>query len=208
MLPVTSVFFSLPSSVTLTIVSQLQILSQPKWRCSVMCFWPVFGLVWWRGRCSGGDTVPAFLNPSRHKKQWRWFSSWCLPSQNSITPIGRPVCKGAFTRVPQVDQRSWINQSEPCKQFLSTEVINGVDGWTSWRWQTFVQRRWFTLGDSPQITRLCLVSLRMVLLLIIIRKTVLETSLNDFYTFLELHLSIQLTMCLMHLMCYVSLSTA
>jgi len=35
---------------------------------------------------------------------------------------------GAFTRVPQVDQRGCINQSEPCKQFLSTEVINGVDG--------------------------------------------------------------------------------
>jgi hypothetical protein len=88
--------------------------------------------------------------------------------------------KGAFTRVPQVDQRGWINQSEPCKQFLSTEVINGVDGSTSWRWPTFVQRRWFTLGDSPQITRLCLVSLCRVLLLIITRKTVLETSLNDF----------------------------
>ena len=80
------------------------------------------------------------------------------------------LSKGAFTRVPQVDQRGWINQSEPCKQFLSTEVINGVDGWTSWRWPTFVQRRWFTLGDSPQITRLCFVSLCMVLLLIIIRK--------------------------------------
>jgi len=30
--------------------------------------------------------------------------------------------KGAFTRVPQGDQCGWINQSEPCKQFLSTEV--------------------------------------------------------------------------------------
>ena len=55
---------------------------------------------------------------------------------------------------PQVDQRGWINQSELCKQCLSTEVINGVDGWTRWRWPTFVQRRWFTLGDSPQITRI------------------------------------------------------
>ena len=109
--------------------------------------------------------------------------------------------KGAFTRIPQVDQRGWIYQSEPCKQFISTEVINGVDGWTSWRWPTFVQHRWFTLGESPQITRLCLLSLCMVLFLIIIRKTVLETSLNDFYTYLDLHLSIQLTMCLMHLTC-------
>jgi hypothetical protein len=33
------------------------------------------------------------------------------------------------------------------------------------------------------------------------RKTVLETFLNDFYTYLDLHLSIQLTMCLMHLIC-------
>ena len=47
-------------------------------------------------------------------------------------------CKGAFTRVPQVDQHGWINQSELCKQFISTEVINGVDGWTSRRWPTFV----------------------------------------------------------------------
>ena len=62
--------------------------------------------------------------------------------------------KGAFTGVPQVDLHGWINQSEPCKQFLSTEVINAVDGWTSWRWPTFVQRRRFTLGDSPQITRI------------------------------------------------------
>jgi len=53
-----------------------------------------------------------------------------------------------------------------------------------------------------------LVSLCMDLLLIIIRKTVLETSLNDFYTYLDLHLSIQLTMCLMHPMYHVSLSTA
>jgi hypothetical protein len=45
------------------------------------------------------------------------------------------------------------------------------------------------------------------LLLIIIRQTVLETSLNDLYTYLDLHLSIQLTMCSMHLICYVSLST-
>jgi len=52
------------------------------------------------------------------------------------------------------DQRGWINQGEPCKLFLSTEVINGVDGWTSWRWPTFVQRRRFTLGDSPQIARI------------------------------------------------------
>ena len=37
------------------------------------------------------------------------------------------MTKGAFTRVPQVDQRVCINQSEPCKQFLSTEVINGVN---------------------------------------------------------------------------------
>ena len=36
---------------------------------------------------------------------------------------------------------------------------------------------------------------QMVLLLIIIPKTVLETSLSDFYTSLYLHLSIQLTMC-------------
>jgi hypothetical protein len=42
------------------------------------------------------------------------------------------ITKGAFTRVPQVDQRGWINQSEPCKHLLSTELINGVDGWTSW----------------------------------------------------------------------------
>ena len=62
--------------------------------------------------------------------------------------------RGTFTRVPQDDQHGWINQSEPCKQFLSTEVINRVDRWTSWRWSTSVQRRWFTLGDSPQITRI------------------------------------------------------
>ena len=37
------------------------------------------------------------------------------------------ICKGAFTRVPQVDQHGWINQSEPCKQFLLTEAIKGVD---------------------------------------------------------------------------------
>jgi len=35
---------------------------------------------------------------------------------------------------------------------------------------------------------------QMVLLLMIIRKTVLETSLSDFYTSLDLHFSIQLTM--------------
>jgi hypothetical protein len=40
------------------------------------------------------------------------------------------------------------------------------------------------------------------------RKTVLETFLNDFYTHLDLHLSVQLAMCLMHLICYVSLSRA
>jgi hypothetical protein len=38
-------------------------------------------------------------------------------------------------------------------------------------------------------------SLYSSLLLIIIRQTLLETSLNDFYTNLDLHLSIQLTMC-------------
>ena len=68
--------------------------------------------------------------------------------------VSHVAAKGAFTPVPQVDQHGWINQSEPCKQFLSTEVINGVDGWTSWRWPTFVQRRLFTLGDSPQINRI------------------------------------------------------
>jgi len=64
------------------------------------------------------------------------------------------IAKGAFTRVSQFDQHGWIIQSEPCKHFLSTEVINGVDGWTSWPRPTFVQRRWFTLGNSPQITRI------------------------------------------------------
>ena len=49
---------------------------------------------------------------------------------------------------------------------------------------------------------------QMILLLIIIRKTILKTSLNDFYTYLVFHLSIQLTVCLMHPICYVSLSTA
>jgi hypothetical protein len=44
-------------------------------------------------------------------------------------------------------------------------------------------------------------------LLLIIPQTVLETSLNDFYTYLDLHSSIQLTMCSMHLICYASLST-
>ena len=62
--------------------------------------------------------------------------------------------KDAFTWVPQVDQHGWINQSEPCKQFFSMEVIDGVDRWTSWRWPTFVQRRWFILGDSLQIIRI------------------------------------------------------
>jgi hypothetical protein len=68
-----------------------------------------------------------------------------------------------------------------------------------------------TLTSHEQIcilSCLCLVSLCLVLLLIITRKSVLETSLNDFYTYLDLHLSIQLTMCLMHPICYVSLSTA
>jgi cobalamin synthase len=37
-LPATSVFFSLPSYVTVMIVAVLKILFQPKWRCSVMCF--------------------------------------------------------------------------------------------------------------------------------------------------------------------------
>ena len=32
-------------------------------------------------------------------------------------------------------------------------MFNGVDGCTSLRWPTFVQRRWFTLGYSPQMTR-------------------------------------------------------
>ena len=37
------------------------------------------------------------------------------------------MVKGAFTRVPQVDQRGWINQSEPCKHV----PFNGSDqrGW-------------------------------------------------------------------------------
>ena len=79
---------------------------------------------------------------------------WIMTHQPHIFQMANQTHqhKGAFTWVPQVDQRGWINQSEPCKQFLSTEVINGVDGWTSWRWPTFV-RRWFTLGDSPQIIR-------------------------------------------------------
>jgi hypothetical protein len=43
----------------------------------------------------------------------------------------------------RVEQRGWNNQSEPCKQYLSTKVINGIE--TSCRRPTFVQRRWFTL---------------------------------------------------------------
>ena len=65
-------------------------------------------------------------------------------------------------------------------------------------------------ADSQLVDEIILLSnygVKMVLLLIIIRKTVLEKSLNDFCTYLDLHLSIQLTMCLMHSICYVSLST-
>ena len=109
----------------------------------------------------------------------------------------------------------------------SPRLINAVESTKVNRVNSSFQRKWSTgltgeqVGDgqlsfnvvdslwvTPQITRLCLVPLCMVLLLIIMRKTVLETSLNDFYTYLDLHLTIQLTMCLMHLMHYVSLSTA
>jgi hypothetical protein len=66
--------------------------------------------------------------------------------------------KGAFTRVTLDYQCDWINQSEPCKQYLSMKVISGDE--TSWRRPTFVQCRWFTLVIcdydpclcTPQIT--------------------------------------------------------
>jgi hypothetical protein len=64
---------------------------------------------------------------------------------------------------------------------------------------------------TPEDVKLKIKSIRgryFSLLLIIIRQTVLETSLNEFYTYLDLHLSIRLTMCSMHLICYVSLSTS
>ena len=93
------------------------------------------------------------LSHIRVSQQYELFRTVAATGEDRIPSPVESCHKGAFTRVPQVDQRGWINQSEPCKQFLSTEVMNGVDGWTSWRWPTFVQRRWFTLGDSPQITR-------------------------------------------------------
>ena len=122
-------------------------------------------LALWIIKSSGSNMLISTLNLST---DWQGVLLCGLQTALRLRTFAS-VLKGAFTRVPQVDQRGWINQSEPCKQFLSTEVINRVDRWTSWRSPTFVQRRWFTLGDSPQITRLCLVSLCMVLLLIIFR---------------------------------------
>jgi hypothetical protein len=50
--------------------------------------------------------------------------------------------KDAVTLVNLIDQYDWINRIEPCKQYLSMKVINGIE--TSWRRPTFVQYRWFT----------------------------------------------------------------
>ena len=80
--------------------------------------------------------------PARLSDLSPWLTGWLVSL----------YLKARLHGSPTFDLRGWINQSEPCKQFLWTEVINGVDGWTSWRRPTFVQRRWFALGDSPQIT--------------------------------------------------------
>jgi hypothetical protein len=63
--------------------------------------------------------------------------------------------KGAFTRVPHVDQHGWINQSEPCKQFLSTEWSTGLTGEQAGDGQlsfTVVDSLWVTHHRLPVST--------------------------------------------------------
>jgi hypothetical protein len=92
---------------------------------------------------SGSSSVPAELHANR--KEWlirlcvirdymsvMWRSGvhqsvYTRPPHNRHITTYNAESKAAFTRVPQVDQRGWINQSEPCKQFPSTKVINGVE---------------------------------------------------------------------------------
>ena len=81
----------------------------------------------------------------------------------------------------------WLTTNYPCKQashdqFPSVERVVLVCVFSA-----------FNLA-SQFCQLLSNYGVQMVLLLIIIRKTVLETSLNDFYTCLHLHLSVQLTM--------------